>query len=571
MAGWSVPGVVHLQEVREDLIGRRVLARHRITRKSVGITYLSSELLADTEFRTRFSREFPRLARVRNSGVTRVHQYVESLHGVALVGDHVSGTPLRAALLAHGALGVEAALVVLKDTLRALAACHQAGLSHGDIKPENVILTTAGRIRLVDFGLWTSDGRRLLNRSTPFYLAPEQWSGDPAGQAGDVYAATVTFFECLAGAPPFYAKAAPELLAKHRHDTPPVDVIPELVRELARSGLVKDVRSRPDADSLLSQVDDVAADAVGSGWESRGRRQLAALLASRSPASDAAGSLRCVAGTQPRNPVRLAAVMGGALMLAVGLASPPLAVILPGSTLFGSGGTSPVLAFPDPARDTPVRVVTNGPMAARAPTPAAQAGTAGPVAGARPPAPANPTLNTHSAPSMLDLRDSDSATQDRSALGRSDPGQSTPASTKCTQELVFSVHKSCKEIHPEQPTPDSTGTAPDTAPIVPVLMPLPVPMHLPAPVQIPAPVQVPKSIPIRAKIQLRKDFPTPKASSLRWNDEVWDPQHGTTEKMDHEKMDQWPTKRSQSNSEWDNSRFGNDGPGSAESGSAGNR
>ncbi|MGH8963902.1 MAG: protein kinase domain-containing protein, partial [Actinomycetes bacterium] len=152
MEGWSIPGVVHLREVREDPVGRRVVARHRITRRSLAVTYLSDELLADTEFRARFAREFGRLTRVRDARVPRVHRYLEGSHGAAVIGDHVNGTPLRALLFAHGAVGTEAALVVLKDSLRGLAAWHAAGLAHGDIKPESVILTRAGCVRLVDFG-----------------------------------------------------------------------------------------------------------------------------------------------------------------------------------------------------------------------------------------------------------------------------------------------------------------------------------------------------------------------------------------------------------------------------------
>ncbi|MGH3990116.1 MAG: hypothetical protein ACRDTZ_22805, partial [Pseudonocardiaceae bacterium] len=112
MAGWSVPGVVHLREMREDPAGRRVVARHRVTRRSLAVTYLSDELLTDTEFRARFAREFGRLTRVRDARVARVHRYVEGPHGAAVIADHVSGTSLRALLLAHGAVGTEAALVV---------------------------------------------------------------------------------------------------------------------------------------------------------------------------------------------------------------------------------------------------------------------------------------------------------------------------------------------------------------------------------------------------------------------------------------------------------------------------
>ncbi|HJT04737.1 MAG TPA: protein kinase, partial [Pseudonocardiaceae bacterium] len=156
MAGWSVPGVVHLRQVREDPVGRRVVARHRITRKSLAITYLSPELLADAEFRTRFAGECAQLMRVRQAEVARVYRYLDCEDGAAVIGAHLNGATLRSLLRAHGAVGTEAALVVLKDVLRALAACHQAGVAHGDLTPDDVILTSAGRARLTGFGLWTA-------------------------------------------------------------------------------------------------------------------------------------------------------------------------------------------------------------------------------------------------------------------------------------------------------------------------------------------------------------------------------------------------------------------------------
>jgi eukaryotic-like serine/threonine-protein kinase len=520
MVGWSVPGVVHLRQVREDPVGQRVLARHRITRKSLAVTYLSRELLADGEFRTRFARDFARLARVREARVARVHRYFERHHGAAVIGDHVSGTSLRALLVAEGAVGTEAALVILKDVLRALAACHEVGVAHGDVKPEGVILTPAGRVRLVDFGLWTSDGRRVLARSTPFYLAPEQWSGPPATPAGDVYAATVTFFECLAGAPPFYADGEAELLAKHEQSTLPVDMVPEPVRELVLRGLAKDPGSRPEARSLLAHVGDVAACAVGPGWERRGRRELAALLAGRSALLDVSAPVRGSGGAdwQHRRPVRLAAVMGGALALAAGLASPPLAVILPGGSIFDSGGRSPVLAFPEPDRDAaPVRVVTHGQLADPVLTPAAKAGTAGQVTGARSSARSIPVPNIQTAPYEHATPDAlhqgsthpGSAAQDQSA-----PDQSAPAPPACTQETMSAPHKPCTAVNPEQSTPESTSDPSQVS--IPVSLPAP----LPAPGEVP--VQLLRLIPIREKIQLDQDTHAPKDTQIQKDSQGWE-------------------------------------------------
>jgi hypothetical protein len=571
MVVWSAPGVVHLRELREDPVGRRVLARHRITRKSLAITYLSPHLLADSEFRTRFAGDFARLARVRDARVARVHRYWECHHGAAVIGDHVSGTSLRALLLAQGAVGTAAALVVLKDSLRALAACHEVGLAHGDIKPEGVMLTAAGQVQLVDFGLWTSDGRRLLTRSTPFYLAPEQWSGLSATPAGDVYAAMVTFFECVAGAPPFYADGLAELSAKHEQSTLPVDVLPEPVRELVLRGLARDPRSRPEARSLHAHVSAVAARAVGSDWERRGRRELAALLAGGSalPAVPAPVRHSGGAGWQHRKPVRLAAVMGGALALAAGLASPPLAVIVPGGSIFGTSGRSPVLAFPDPDRDAvPVRVVTDGQLADRALMPAAKAGTAGPVIRARPPARSILLPNIQAAPYEHATPDAphqgfthpSSAGQRQSTSGRSTSGQATPAPPACTRDLM-SAHKPCTAVNPEQPTPGSAGSTSDPSQAsIPVSMPVQLPVPVELPVQLPGrvevPVQVLQSIPIRKKTQPDKDTHAPKDTQFQTDSQGWEKKAQTGWQDTTAKTGE-PTNRAR----WNSGRSGHDSGG----------
>ncbi|MGH3707109.1 MAG: serine/threonine-protein kinase [Pseudonocardiaceae bacterium] len=536
MAGWSVPGVVHPREVREDPVGRRMVARHRITRTSLAITYLSPELCADTEFRARFASDFSRLARVREA---RVHRYLECDHGAAVIGDQVSGTSLRALLLAHGALSTAAGLVVFKDTLLALAACHDAGLAHGDVKPEDVILTPAGRVRLVDFGLWTFGGRRLLARSTPFYLAPEQGSDRPASPAGDVYAATVTFFECLVGAPPFHGGSVAELSVKHEHDTPQLEVIPEPVRKLVLCGLAKDPRSRPEARRLLAEVDDVAARMVGSGWEQRGRRELATLLANRPVVPRVFESPRRSGGWAYRKPVRLAAVMGGALALAAGLSSPPLAVIFPGASIVDSWGRSPVLAFPEPDHDTvPVRVVTNGPLADRALMPAAKAGVVRPSA---------PSITVPKSQAILagpQVFQPGSTHPDGAAHGLFTPDRVTPAPPACTQQLM-SAHKPCTAVNPEQPAPGSVGTTSDPSQVsipVDVLVHLNQQVHQPVPVRLLVQVPVP-SVTLVPKSGLQQDMRYPRdhvqTDSPAWEVKEWTRSKDTPARS-YEQPTNWP-------------------------------
>ncbi|MDQ2883137.1 MAG: protein kinase [Actinomycetota bacterium] len=598
MAGWSIPGVVHPREIGEDSVGRRVVARHRMTRRSLAITYLSPELLADTEFRTRFARDFARLARVRDTRVARVHRYVEGEHGAAVIGDRVNGTALRALLLAHGAVGTEAALVVLKDLLLALAACHEAGLAHGDVKPEDVVVTSTGRVRLVDSGLWTSGGRRLLGRSTPFYLAPEHWSDRPATSAGDVYAATATFFECLVGAPPFYAEGVAELSIKHQSSAAPVDVVPAPVRDLMLRGLAKDPVSRSGPRNLLADVRDVAGRAIGSDWERRGRRELATLLGGRRALTgmsalagmSALGRRSNRAGWADRKPVRLAAVMGGALALAAGLSSPPLAVILPGISMFTPGGSSPVLAFPEPDQSAaPVRVVTNGPLADRMLS--VKAGTGTPVAKSRPPAQSIPAPNIYPVPYrhlMADALAQGSADPDRAVQRHSTSTQSAAGEFTSTRECAHDLIDpgTCSAIDPERPTADSDATEWDPSQVIPAslstvvevpvqqVLPVKVPVQqvLPVkvPVQLPTPIQVPKSTPVQKKIHAGQVAQAPKDARIKtdsqgWKDAPYGP--GATGKTDY------PTNRahgdSESSARGDSGFSGHDNPGSSEHGNSG--
>ncbi|MGH3932030.1 MAG: protein kinase domain-containing protein [Pseudonocardiaceae bacterium] len=378
MTGYALPGFVHVRQVRTDLVGQRVVARSRITRRFVSITYLSQGFLSDVEFRIRFAAEAGRLARLRDARVVRLRQFVVSGDHAAVVADHVDGTPLRALLIEEGAIAVEAALVVFKDVLRGLAASHATGVAHSDLKPENVFLTHSGRVRLVDFGLSTCDSRRLLASSTPFYLAPEQWSGGPATPAGDLYAATATFFECLAGAPPFHAENPAALSVLHEYSDPPLDAVPGPVRQLVASGLAKDPESRPSARSFLIQIEKVASHVLGRDWERHGRRELTSLLTSSSylPSRSVLAGLSDPADRTQRPPVRLTAALGGALVMAAGLSSqlpgsPPTGgSALPGGPPLGAAPTSP---SPDGSEEGPTS--TESPVPAQEPGPQAVAMT----------------------------------------------------------------------------------------------------------------------------------------------------------------------------------------------------
>ncbi|MFF7592732.1 serine/threonine-protein kinase [Kitasatospora purpeofusca] len=272
---WELPEYVHERELGAGASGRVVLARHRATGTPVAVKYLhsaagTSALRAEAEV----------LAGLDSPHVTRLYEYVEGERGAAIVMELVDGIALRELLRAEGATTPEAALVVLKGSLLGLAAAHGAGVVHRDYKPANVLVDTAGTSKLVDFGIAVPSGDERDVSGTPAYMPPEQWAGRPASPAGDVYAATVTFFECLTGARPYGGTTFAELAVQHTEAPIPAELTPDPVRPLILSGLAKDPGARPDsATALLVELEAVAAAGYGPGWEEKGRLDLTALVA----------------------------------------------------------------------------------------------------------------------------------------------------------------------------------------------------------------------------------------------------------------------------------------------------
>ncbi|WP_406115229.1 protein kinase domain-containing protein [Kitasatospora purpeofusca] len=272
---WELPEYVHERQLGAGAGGRVVLARHRATGTPVAVKYLHS-----TAGTPALRAEAEVLAGLDSPHVTRLYEYVESEHGAAIVMELVDGIALRELLRAEGATTPEAALVVLKGSLLGLAAAHGAGVVHRDYKPANVLVDTAGTSKLVDFGIAVPSGDERDVSGTPAYMPPEQWAGRPASPAGDVYAATVTFFECLTGARPYGGTTFAELAVQHTEAPIPAELTPDPVRPLILSGLAKDPGARPDsATALLAELEGVAAAGYGPGWEEKGRLDLTALVA----------------------------------------------------------------------------------------------------------------------------------------------------------------------------------------------------------------------------------------------------------------------------------------------------
>ena len=276
MSAWVVPGYTEERELGRGASARVVAATHNDSGQPVAIKYLAPRLLRDPDLLARFREEVELLASIDVPQVVRLFDYVEEPgQGAAIVMELVDGVSLHEMITRQGATTPESALVVLKGSLLGLAAAHQLGIVHRDYKPENVLVDGAGSSKLTDFGVAVKAGERAPVGGTPLYMAPEQWNGEPATPATDIYAATAVFFECLTGQTPFSGSLG-HLAMQHQTAAIPVALVDQPLQALIERGMAKDPRDRPaHAVEFVAELNWVAERAYGADWDERGRNELA--------------------------------------------------------------------------------------------------------------------------------------------------------------------------------------------------------------------------------------------------------------------------------------------------------
>jgi tRNA A-37 threonylcarbamoyl transferase component Bud32 len=257
--------------------------------RRVAVKVMAPALAHDPAFTDRFVREARTAARLSHPNAVAVFDQgaEETPAGwvVFLVMELVAGSTLREVLRRRGRLRPDEAVSVLEPVLAALAAAHRAGLVHRDVKPENVLVSTDGTVKVVDFGLAravaapSTSTQAGMVLGTVAYVSPEQVERGASDARTDVYSAGVVLFELLTGAPPFGGESALAVAYRHVHDDVPppstrVAGIPPALDELVLRATRREPGGRPaDAGVFLAELamarTDVGLRRVPSGEVAR--------------------------------------------------------------------------------------------------------------------------------------------------------------------------------------------------------------------------------------------------------------------------------------------------------------
>jgi tRNA A-37 threonylcarbamoyl transferase component Bud32 len=246
----------------------------------VAIKLLREEISEDVEHVQRFFNEARAVSRIQHAGIVKIFDVGHHNGQAYLIMEFLEGETLSQRIARSKRLSVGELGDIGRQIANVLDATHSAGITHRDLKPDNIFLVPdreqprGERVKILDFGIAKLTGtlaavspRTTGTIGTPAYMAPEQW-GDASkvDWRADLYSLGCVAFEMACGRPPFIVTNIAEACAKHLHDTPPrvreiVPALPSALQSLLDRLLAKSPDDRPGS---MREVERAFA-AIGSG------------------------------------------------------------------------------------------------------------------------------------------------------------------------------------------------------------------------------------------------------------------------------------------------------------------
>lgn len=278
LTGSTIGRFVIGEQLGKGGMGEVYRAEDTRLKRTVALKRLSAHLRSDSLYRRRFEEEAERASCLNDPHVATVHDVIEEQGELFLVMEFVEGQTLRERV--KQPMSLEQFLRIAEQCAQALVAAHRQGIVHCDIKPENIMLTSEGQIKILDFGvakhLPRSDQNTTVEQSrtmsgTAGYMSPEVLLEKiPDGRA-DIFSLGVVFYEVLAGYHPFLAKSFMATSDRIRRETPaPIHIfnseVPQKLETLINKAMAKDPGQRyASTRELLEELRRVEGDITPTG------------------------------------------------------------------------------------------------------------------------------------------------------------------------------------------------------------------------------------------------------------------------------------------------------------------
>jgi serine/threonine-protein kinase len=243
----------------------------------VALKVLSAQAASNAQFVERFKREAKNQAKLTHPNIVPVYGFTDENGVRAIVMEYVEGETIEKMIDRKKKLEYIESLLMLQQVLAGVGYAHSKGFIHRDIKPSNIILSTEGIIKIMDFGISKAIFDKGITKTgtkigTVLYMSPEQIRAEEPTKQSDIYSIGVTFYEMLAGKPPFNYDTDYEIMEGHlKKSVPRVSlesnsVPPEIDKVVARA-LDKSIYKRyknceefaEDVNNILYKYDHIEA------------------------------------------------------------------------------------------------------------------------------------------------------------------------------------------------------------------------------------------------------------------------------------------------------------------------
>jgi serine/threonine protein kinase len=261
LIGKTVGGYEILDRIGRGGMGTVYKANQISLHREVALKVLSARLLARPDFVERFKHEARSAGRLNHPNIVQVYDVTsaQGLHVFSM--EFMEGGSVQDVIGKNGKIPWAEALDMLVDAAQGLVFAEKHEIVHRDIKPDNLMLTTDGRVKIGDLGLATSNAEgtgKDANGSifgTPHFISPEQAQGQEVGHAADLYSLGATFYRILSGRTPFLGEQVQGIIRQQIVDEPPPlrDLAPDVPQAIA--GVIARLMKKNPADRYASATD----------------------------------------------------------------------------------------------------------------------------------------------------------------------------------------------------------------------------------------------------------------------------------------------------------------------------